>query len=56
VALALLAGAGLAVRGVVVVQQRGGLRVDDQDDVTAVPAVAGVRADVGIEVMVLNLV
>ncbi len=45
---------GVAVRGVVVVQQGGGLRVDAQDDVAAVAAVAAVGAAERLELLAVN--
>jgi len=54
VALALLAARGTPVRAVVVVQQRGDLRVDDEHDVAAVPAVAAVRAAERLELLAVD--
>ena len=45
---------GVPVRGVVVVQQRGGLGVDAQDDVAAVAAVAAVGTAEGLELLAVD--
>ena len=45
---------GVAVRGVVVVQQGGGLGVDAQDDVAAVAAVAAVGTAEGLELLAVD--
>ena len=53
-ALAGLAAGGLPVRGVVVVEQRRGVRVDDQDDVAAATAVAAVGAAERLELLAVD--
>ena len=53
-ALAGLAVGGLAVRAVVVVEQRGDVLVDDQDHVAAASAVAAVRAAERLELLPVN--
>ena len=45
---------GLAVRAVVVVEQRGGVRVDDEDDVAAAAAVAAVGAAERLELLAVD--
>jgi hypothetical protein len=54
VARAGLAVGGLAVRRVVVVEQRGGLRVDGEDDRATAPAVAAVGATERLELLALD--
>ena len=49
-----LAVGGLAVRRVVVVEQRGGLRVDGEDDRATAPAVAAVGATERLELLTLD--
>ncbi len=53
-ALAGLAAGGLAVRAVVVVEQRGGVGVDDEHDVAAATAVAAVRAAERLELLAVH--